>query len=82
MDLTRGYTLLLEILHGFAAAPVLPFDAAAATLLDELQAQRVRVAAMDLRIAAIALSRNLILVTRNQRDFNRVPLLVTEDWTV
>lgn len=77
---SRGYTLLMEILHGFATAPVLPFDAAA-TLFDDLQALRIRVASMDLRIAAIARSRNLILLTRNQRDYVRVPLLVTEDWT-
>lgn len=78
----RGYTLLLEILQGFLAAPVLPFDAPAATAFDGLRAQGVRVATMDLRIAAIALSRGLVLLTRNRGDFSKVPGLVIEDWTV
>jgi len=82
VDVIRGYTLLLEIIQGFAAAPVLHFDAAAAAVYDDLRARRVRVATMDLRIAAVALSRGLVLLTRNTRDFGRVPALATEDWTV
>jgi tRNA(fMet)-specific endonuclease VapC len=81
-DVVRGYALFGDILHGFLAAPVLPFDAAAAAVFGGLQAQRLRVATMDLRIAAIALARNLTLLTRNRGDFSRVPGLVIQDWTV
>lgn len=81
-DLVRGYTLFSDILHGFLNAPMLPFDAAAGAALDSLRARHVRIAAMDLRIAAIALSRDLIVLTRNELDFGRVPGLLTEDWTV
>jgi tRNA(fMet)-specific endonuclease VapC len=34
---------------------------------------------MDLRIAEIARSRNLILLKRNSRDFRKVPELVAKD---
>ncbi len=77
----RGYTLLLEILQGFLAAPVLPVDAAAAGVFNDLRSQSVRLATMDLRIAAIALSRDLVVLTRNLADFARVPGLACEDWS-
>ncbi len=81
-DVIRGYTLLSEILQGFATAYVLPFDAEAISLFDDWRGKQLRVATMDLRIAAIAMSRNLVLLTRNVSDFSKVPDLVTEDWTV
>jgi tRNA(fMet)-specific endonuclease VapC len=81
-DTIRGYNILIEILQGFASAPVLPFDTEAIAIFDELRSQKVRVSTMDLRIASIAISRGLVLLTRNVRDFSKVPKLVTEDWTV
>jgi tRNA(fMet)-specific endonuclease VapC len=80
--MVRGYTMLATVLRTFTQAAVLPFDAAAATVYDTLVAQRVRLRRMDLRIAAIALARGLVVVTRNARDFGRVPGLEIEDWMV
>jgi tRNA(fMet)-specific endonuclease VapC len=66
---------------GFAMAPVLPFDAKAIAVFEQLREQRVRVSTMDVRIAAIAMSHSLVLLTRNVSDFSKVPGLVMEDWT-
>ena len=81
-DLRRGYVMLGQVLAGFSAATVLPFDATAIAIFNDLRAQRVKGSTMDLRIAAIARSRDLVLLTRNIRDFQRVPSLVAQDWTV
>lgn len=82
IDLVRGYAMLATVLRTFTRATVLPFDAAAAAVSATLVAQRVRLRRMDLRIAAIALARSLVVVTRNTQDFGRVPGLQIDDWTV
>jgi tRNA(fMet)-specific endonuclease VapC len=81
-DLLRGYAMLWRVHSDFSMSIVLPFDAAAATVYGSLLAQRLRIGSMDQRIAAIALSRGLTLVTRNLRDFGKVPGLTAADWTV
>jgi tRNA(fMet)-specific endonuclease VapC len=77
-----GYERLSRLLNFYRAGTVLPFDAGAAVEFDRLRSSRVRIATMDLRIASIALSRGLILLTRNAADFRNVPGLVIQDWTL
>lgn len=81
-EVIRGYALYNAILQSYLIAIVLPFDAPAAAIFQSLEASKLGIKTMDLRIAAIALSRGLILVTRNGRDFAKIPGLVIEDWTV
>ena len=80
-DVVRAYAMFEQILADFATQQVLPFDAAAAGAFQSLRKQRVRIGTMDLRIAAIAVSRNLKLLSRNLVDFEKVPGLDVEDWT-
>ena len=79
--IVRAYEMFEQILTDFAAVQVAPFDDAAAVQFDSLRARRVRIATMDLRIAAIAIARDLPLLTRNLADFRQVPTLRVEDWT-
>jgi tRNA(fMet)-specific endonuclease VapC len=78
----HGYALFQQLLTDYGNAQVLPFDAAAADAFVALRAQKIRVATMDLRIAAIALTRNLTVLTSNVSDFRQVPGLNVEDWTL
>ncbi len=80
-QLVRGYEFITQMLTVITPMTVLPFDLPAAAVFDQLRAQKIRIGTMDLRIASIALSRNLVVVTRNVRDFGQVPGLQTEDWT-
>ena len=81
-DIVRGYALLSETLNGFVKAPVLHFDIKVIAIFDEMRKQKIHVSTMDLRIASIAISNNLVLLTRNTGDFTKVPSLITEDWSV
>ncbi len=80
-DTLRAYRMLERTLATFAGTQVLPFDEAAIELFADQRRQKVRIDTLDLRIACIAISRNMTLLTRNTVDFARVPGLKFEDWT-
>ncbi len=65
--------------------PLVPFDWAAARSAGEIRALLAQegqpIGPYDTLIAGQALSRNLVLVTSNIKEFTRVPKLVCEDWT-
>jgi tRNA(fMet)-specific endonuclease VapC len=77
----RAYDMFHRILADFAAVTVAPFDLPASSTFESLRASKIRVATMDLRIAAIALANDWTLLSRNSVDFGRVPDLRVEDWT-
>jgi tRNA(fMet)-specific endonuclease VapC len=66
------------------AITILPFDESAADIYGPLRAQLESdgqpLAEPDLRIASVALSHDLTLVTGNVRHFARVPGLTIENW--
>jgi tRNA(fMet)-specific endonuclease VapC len=76
-----AYARLEALLQHYRTAKVLPFTQAAQDLFVDLRRQRVRLATLDLRIACIALANRATLLSRNLRDFRRVPGLTAEDWS-
>ncbi len=80
-QLIPAYRIVTNQLANYQKMPMLEFREAEADQLEELKSLNLRVARMDLRIAAIALANDLTLVTRNRSDFERIPDLGLEDWT-
>jgi tRNA(fMet)-specific endonuclease VapC len=80
-DVVRGYEMMSRLVTDFKVLPLISFDMDAARIFEKLQPQRLQLSKMDARIAAITLSRGLILLTRNHRDFSKVTGLSIEDWT-
>ena len=82
----RGSASLMEKIEErvVAALPILPFDADAARRYGEVRAELERqgtpIGDADVRIAAIALVRRLIVVTGNIRHFQKIPHLTVENW--
>jgi len=69
------------MLDHYRAIQVLDFDELAATEFERLQKLRLRIGTMDLKIASIALAHNATLLSRNLKDFSKVPGLQVEDWS-
>jgi tRNA(fMet)-specific endonuclease VapC len=77
-EVYRRMALTVESLAGWA---ILPFSQAAMTRHADLMRQRLNVGSNDLKIAATALETGATVVTRNLRDFTRVPGLSCQDWS-
>ncbi len=76
----QGQPPTMDVLRAFLEeVPVLDFDYKAALAYAQLPFKR---ASFDRLIAAHALSHELVIVTRNEKDFADVPGLVVENWTV
>jgi tRNA(fMet)-specific endonuclease VapC len=78
----RRYGKLLATISLLQRFLLVPYDQASEDQFQHLLAQRLRIGSQDLKIAAIALAHNLTVLTRNRRDFARVPGLALDDWSV
>lgn len=82
-QIAQAYDLLVMLLLPvWCRFRVLSFPETVVLRFEQLRSLRLNVGLMDLRIAAIARENNLTVVTRNQRDFGRVPGLAIVDWSV
>ena len=63
---------------------ILPYDEIAASIYGDIRLQLEKrgepIGPLDLLIAAHALSRNLVLITNNEKEFKRVHNLKVENW--
>ncbi len=82
LKIVAGYARLEQVLKDFSCSQVLPFSLAASEVFEGLKQRKIRVATMDLRIASIAISQQMTVVTRNTVDYDRIPGLIVQDWTV
>lgn len=78
-DIYLRMTVAVRTLSGLQ---IVTYSAPAIERFGQLLAMRLNVGKMDLRIAAIALEQGATVVTRNERDFRRVPGLAVENWAV
>lgn len=81
--LSQAYERLTRNVRYLAEVPtILSFTEPAILRFEQLKKLRLNVPNTDLRIAAIILEHSGILVSRNLRDFQRVPNLVVENWSI
>ena len=80
--LTTAYERLTRTVRFFSRMQVLSFTMAAAARLAAFRKVKLKIGTLDLRIACIALEAEVILVTRNRVDFDLVPGLIIEDWSL
>jgi len=76
-----AYEQLRQSVSNLSRMIILPLTVSALDRFEKFLASKIRVGTGDLRIAAIALEHQAIVVTRNIRDFIAVPGLTTEDWS-
>jgi tRNA(fMet)-specific endonuclease VapC len=77
-----AYQRLVETVLLLSEFQILPYDEKSQEYYRGLKTQRIRIGTQDLRIASIALAHNGVLLTRNLRDFEKIPGLSIQDWSI
>lgn len=75
-----AYQELLRLFVFFSRWHVVPFDEQATSEYQGLRAQRIRIGTMDLKVVAIALVHDALLLSANLRDFQQILNLRVANW--
>jgi len=78
----QSYADFLATLAELRKFQVLPYSAAAEAVYQSWPAKVKKIGTRDCRIAASAITNGLIVVTRNRQDFEQIPGVKIEDWSV
>ncbi len=77
---SEAYSRLNETIDILGDLIRLPYDIEAAARFDALRKAGVQIGTKDLKIACIALEHDATVLTRNIKDFIKVPGLKIENW--
>ncbi|NJN12469.1 MAG: type II toxin-antitoxin system VapC family toxin [Richelia sp. SL_2_1] len=77
-----AYRFLVDTVMLLSEFTILQYDTKSDDIYESLKAQRVRIGTQDLRISSIVLSCDGILLTRNLQDFEKVPGLKIQNWSI
>ena len=80
--LANAYRWLSETIKMLSDFEILQFTEKAQLIYQEFKVQKIRVGTQDLRIAAIVLAHNGVLLSRNLQDFEKVPNLIVQNWAI
>jgi tRNA(fMet)-specific endonuclease VapC len=80
-DTAFGYLGLQQTAQDYCNIKMLSYDRASIQQFEHLRASYRRLGQNDLKIAAIAIVQNAVLLTRNQKDFALIVELHSEDWS-
>ncbi|MDZ7955905.1 type II toxin-antitoxin system VapC family toxin [Nostoc sp. DedQUE09] len=78
---SNTYQRLVETVMLLSEFNILHYDEKSQEIYQKFRNQRIRIGTQDLRIASIVLANKGILLTRNMRDFEKVPGLTIQDWS-
>ncbi len=81
-EILFAYAELERLWHFIARMNVLSFTAEAQDRFDRFRKQKLRTRTLDLRIGCLALTTDSIVLTKNLRDFETIPGVRAEDWTL
>lgn len=76
----RSYQRLGELLARFTRFAIAPLNDAAANRYRDIRTGRGHIGTRDLKIAAITMVNDALLLTANRKDFEQVPGLRFENW--